>query len=346
MARFSGSTYSASVDESKRLIALAMLGITKYDFDKTTNKLTLYMQDGTVVEAALTADSSSGEQNVNLQSLIDDTTITTTKTNSSSKIHADIQAAIAECKDDTLKQIAKKVSGSYKIATSTTEITSADHIYLINNGSNYDLYVLVEGNPTKVGDTSIDLSDYAKLTDLDNYYDKSASDGKFATITTVDDKIDKTSILSATSSTATDEQVYSAKVINTELKAVTKEIAKEVYSTNEQVVGTWVDGKPIYEKTMFSTFKDYVVGNFTVFSIALDNVNIVVSIDGMVNYDSIFPVPVTYNYIKDDIGNIQRITTYYDKRLKTVQTAVYVSTNTRYANAKYFVTIRYTKTTD
>ena len=60
MARFSGSTYSAAVDESKRLIALAMLGITKYDFDKTTNKLTLYMQDGTVVEAALTADSSSG----------------------------------------------------------------------------------------------------------------------------------------------------------------------------------------------------------------------------------------------------------------------------------------------
>ena len=55
MARFSGSTYSASVDESKRLIALATLGITKYDFDKTTNKLTLYMQDGTVVEAALTA---------------------------------------------------------------------------------------------------------------------------------------------------------------------------------------------------------------------------------------------------------------------------------------------------
>lgn len=60
MAQFSGSTYSAAVDESKRLIALAMLGITKYDFDKTTNKLTLYMQDGTVVEAALTADSSPG----------------------------------------------------------------------------------------------------------------------------------------------------------------------------------------------------------------------------------------------------------------------------------------------
>lgn len=132
------------------------------------------------------------EQITNLQTLIDDTTITTTKTNSSSKIYMDIQAAIAECKDDTLKQIAKKVSGSYKIATSTAEVTSADYIYLINNGSNYDLYVLVEGNPTKVGDTSIDLSDYAKLTDLDNYYDKNTSDGKFALITTVNAHINDT----------------------------------------------------------------------------------------------------------------------------------------------------------
>ena len=61
MAQFSGSTYSAAVDESKRLIALAMLGITKYDFDKTTNKLTLYMQDGTVVEAVLTGSTDLTE---------------------------------------------------------------------------------------------------------------------------------------------------------------------------------------------------------------------------------------------------------------------------------------------
>ena len=61
MAQFSGSTYSAAVDESKRLIALAMLGITKYDFDKTTNKLTLYMQDGTVVEATLTGSTDLTE---------------------------------------------------------------------------------------------------------------------------------------------------------------------------------------------------------------------------------------------------------------------------------------------
>ena len=183
----------------------------------------------------------------NLQNLIDDAQITLTKTYSSSKIYMDIQAAIAECKDDTLKQIAKKVSGSYKIATSTAEVTSADYIYLINNGSNYDLYVLVEGNPTKVGDTSIDLSDYAKLTDLDNYLKKTDADGKYATITTVDGKVDKTSILTANSSSATDDQVYSAKVMNTELDGVVKKTdiktTLDKNSTNDDVYG----GKAIFD---------------------------------------------------------------------------------------------------
>ena len=81
------------------------------------------------------------EQITNLQSLIDDTSISTTHTNSSSHIYMAIQDAIAECKDDTLKQIAKKVSGSYKIANTTADIVSADYIYLLSNGTNYDLYV-------------------------------------------------------------------------------------------------------------------------------------------------------------------------------------------------------------
>ena len=32
-----------------------------------------------------------------------------------------------------------------------------------------------------------------------------------------------------------------------------KEIAKEVYSTEEQVIGTWIDGKPIYRKVLICT---------------------------------------------------------------------------------------------
>ena len=134
------------------------------------------------------------EQITNLQSLIDDTSISTTHTNSSSHIYMAIQDAIAECKDNTLKQIAKKVSGSYKIANTTADIVSADYIYLLSNGTNYDLYVLVDGIATKVGDTNIELSEYVKTTDLADYMKTADADGKFATITAVDDKADKSDI--------------------------------------------------------------------------------------------------------------------------------------------------------
>ena len=161
------------------------------------------------------------EQVTALQSLIDDNSVTTAKTYSSSKIYAAIQDAIAECKDDTLKQIAKKVSGSYKIAATTADVISADYIYLVPNSNTYDLYVLVEGTPTKVGDTSIDLSDYLKSTDAENTYLKQTdAAGTYAKITDMDKKVDKTKISTAVSSSSTDDQVASAKAVyDTQLKA-------------------------------------------------------------------------------------------------------------------------------
>ena len=148
----------------------------------------------------------SQEEIANLQSLIDDTVITTTKTNSSSKIYMDIQAAIAECKNDTLKQIAKKVSGSYKIAASTSDVTSADFIYLINNGVNYDLYVLVDSVPTRVGDTTVNLDNYYTKTEIDSdFLKKTDAASTYATITTVDGKVDKTNIINNLTSTDTDK---------------------------------------------------------------------------------------------------------------------------------------------
>lgn len=171
------------------------------------------------------------EQITNLQSLIDDTSISTTHTNSSSHIYMAIQDAIAECKDDTLKQIAKKVSGSYKIANTTADIVSADYIYLLSNGTNYDLYVLVDGTATKVGDTNIDLSEYVKITDLADYMKTSDADGKFATITTVDGKVNKTDIVDNLTSTDTDKPLSAnqGKVLKDEvdLKANDSEVVKK-----------------------------------------------------------------------------------------------------------------------
>lgn len=118
------------------------------------------------------------------------------------------------------------------------------------------------------------------------------------------------------------------------------------YSTEETLTGgKWVDGKPVYEKTVFSSFTNYTVGEYTTFAIPFGNIN-VISIDGMINYDSIFPVPVNYHYEKPSDNNIQRMSTFYSKNSGSIVTFVYSSKTTDYNNANYFVTVRYTKPTD
>lgn len=118
------------------------------------------------------------------------------------------------------------------------------------------------------------------------------------------------------------------------------------YSTEETLTGgKWVDGKPVYEKTVFSSFTNYTVGEYTTFTIPFGNIN-VISIDGMINYDSTFPVPVNYHYERPSDNNIQRMSTFYSKNSGSIVTFVYSSKTTDYNNANYFVTVRYTKPTD
>lgn len=227
------------------------------------------------------------EQITNLQSLIDDTSISTTHTNSSSHIYMAIQDAIAECKDDTLKQIAKKVSGSYKIANTTADIVSADYIYLLSNGSNYDLYVLVDGTATKVGDTNIDLSEYIKTTDLADYMKTSDADGKFATITAVDGKADKSDIpttLPANGGNADtvnnhtvetdvpENAVFTDTVYDdTELNANLGELTNSVEGLTE-IVSSNAPDEPLYiNKTgeyLYNTGKTFTVPRSGTFNIA------------------------------------------------------------------------------
>lgn len=158
----------------------------------------------------------SAEEIETLSKIILDSEIRLDKTFSSSKIYTDIQNAIQTSKDYTLTELSKMSGASYKVVTSTSEMISESIIYLLPNATNYDMYIVEEdGTVTKIGDTTINLDNYYTKTEItDNYYDKATCDGKFATITTVDGKVDKTSILSASSSTATDEQVYSAFVMN------------------------------------------------------------------------------------------------------------------------------------
>ena len=261
------------------------------------------------------------EQITNLQSLIDDTSISTTHTNSSSHIYMAIQDAIAECKDDTLKQIAKKVSGSYKIANTTADIVSADYIYLLSNGTNYDLYVLVDGTATKVGDTNIDLSEYVKITDLADYMKTSDADGKFATITTVDGKVDKTDIVDNLTSTDTDKRLSAnqGKVLKDEvdLKANDSDVVKKTDITTT-IDKTSTDDKIPTAKAIYNKSKNKISevlsgGDIIAYADAISNETITDTVRMMNATNSPYGVNQTNNDFYYTIYNI--ITDYNFKRI-------------------------------
>ena len=103
--------------------------------------------------------------------LILDTEVRIDKTYSSSKIYSAIQDAIDSSKNFTLAEIGKMSGASYKVVTSTTEMTDEKIIYLLENGATYDMYIVEEaGTVTKIGDTAIDLSSYLKVTDAESAY--------------------------------------------------------------------------------------------------------------------------------------------------------------------------------
>lgn len=142
----------------------------------------------------------SEEEIQSIQNILKDDAISTNYTHSSSKIYSDILDAIKTCKDYTLQQIALKVTGSYKIVTSQTEMTSSEHMYLLLNASNkYDIYVLVEGTPTKVGDTNVNLDGYYKKTEVDtDFLKKTDAASTYKDVTSYDSEIGDLTTLTTT----------------------------------------------------------------------------------------------------------------------------------------------------
>lgn len=180
----------------------------------------------------------SDEEINSLQNLIS-TEIRLDKCFSSSDAYNRLLTVENNCKTFTMEQLAKKAGVAYKIVADTTGVDSTEFLYLISNGSNgYNIYAYIDGSAVKISDTNINLDDYAKLSDLNNYYDKATSDGKYATITTVDGKVDKASILSTMSSTPSDDKLLSEKAIKSELDTINTNLDDKV---NKASITTTID---------------------------------------------------------------------------------------------------------
>ena len=136
------------------------------------------------------------EQLTTLSSIILDSEVRLDKTYSSSKIYTSIQDAIDTSKAYTLAEIGKASGASYKIASSTSDMTDEKVIYLLQNDSTYDMYIVDGGTPVKIGDTNIDLSDCYTKAEIDNdFLKKTDATSTYATKVELVDKVDKTDIV-------------------------------------------------------------------------------------------------------------------------------------------------------
>lgn len=235
MANFSISTKKIlSASNIKRIIMLGVSLrdkmdniskglISEYDSTKTyTNGMSVYYDDylyeciytttgdfdsskwsrkGDILELITKQDIEAmlgltTEELQTLSSIILDSEIRLDKTHSSSKIFSDMQDILSQSKTFTLQQFAKASKASYQVVSATSEMTDKSVIYLMPNNTNYDMYIVEEsGTPTKIGDTTIDLSQFYTKEQIDNYFlKKTDADGKYATQTSFNSHTSDTDI--------------------------------------------------------------------------------------------------------------------------------------------------------
>ncbi|MDD3369393.1 MAG: hypothetical protein PHP50_11015 [Lachnospiraceae bacterium] len=108
---------------------------------------------------------------------------------------------------------------------------------------------------------------------------------------------------------------------------------KTTYLTEENIVGTWIDGKPLYRRVFTGTVGvDNVIGT-------ISNIATVTNLHGMINYNN------TWCTIPTNNGDSDAIVIIFVNTAGGVQ--LYCkTTSSAYYNHPCNVTVEYTKTTD
>lgn len=110
-----------------------------------------------------------------------------------------------------------------------------------------------------------------------------------------------------------------------------KEALLDVYSAEEKIVGTYVDGKPIYKKTFSGTYNNGAT--------LLSNVDKMLKVEGQALIGDMYRLIPYFEWYggKAYVGTIRNYQNKITTEFKTADASV---------SAKIDITIKYTKTTD
>lgn len=108
------------------------------------------------------------------------------------------------------------------------------------------------------------------------------------------------------------------------------------YSTDEQIVGTWIDGRPVYEKTF--DFSNPSTGN-TILNHGIENFDALVSVIGTFHRNDGYeePVPYPHNEVSFMVSLVDFTSTQMTRVVGSVYTGIYKLTRATF-------TVRYLKT--
>ena len=113
------------------------------------------------------------------------------------------------------------------------------------------------------------------------------------------------------------------------------------YSLDEQVVGTWTDGKPIYQKTYIISS---TVSGYNFIDVSSDSIENLISYDGFINGKNnsgeMFDYPIGVY-----VTSSEQSTAWLRKTRKQFVINI-ISTDNNQVSKLCYVTLRYTKTTD
>lgn len=128
-----------------------------------------------------------------------------------------------------------------------------------------------------------------------------------------------------------DSSIAASSVAVKTLNDSLKNVSKNVYSTDEKVIGTWIDGKPLYRKVI--EFSSFTVGSMVDHNIPnIDHVHLgtgtcAIRHDGW----------VLQNYYVNDADRFLQLTN---------KTQLHSTYGTSMNIAKFIFVVEYTKTTD
>ena len=182
--------------------------------------------------------SLSEDEVETLQTIIDDAQITTIKTNSSSKIYTDNQILVQNAKDYTDKQMAK-INKKYIPITDISQVVSSGYIYVLNNGTTCERYVLAEdGTPYHLGSMDMDLSNVYDKDEADNtFVKKEYADTTYSTIEATDKLSQEIGKLSELKTEQKDSLVNAINEVRTDLNILASSFADAVNSLGMLVGG-------------------------------------------------------------------------------------------------------------